>query len=693
METLADLLPLSPDLRRERLAELRRLFPDLFTDEGRLNPEELQRLAEADGATPAGAAERYEFRWHGKARSKREAFSPSRAALVHDAGRSLHPERAAGNVIIEGENLEVLKLLASAYRGRVKCIYIDPPYNTGKDFVYSDDYSADRRPYWEQTGVTDDVGVKVDTLTESHGRYHSDWLSMMHPRMLVARKLLKPEGVILVSIDDHEYDNLKRLMDEVFGPENYIATLVWEKGRKNDARYFSVGHEYVLVYGRDLVALKELGTVWREPKPGATEIWEKYLELKSDHGDDFPAIEAGLSAWFTSLPEKNPSKKLGRYRRVDKYGPWRDRDISWPGGGGPRYEVLHPRTRQPCAVPERGWGFSKPEEMQRQIALGLVVFREDHTQPPFRKAHLKPIPEELVSNGDEENDEDNEAEEVEMATQVRGSYFYAQSQSEVKYLRALMGGKVFPNPKDHQQIARLIDYVTNGGDDDIILDFFGGSGTTAEAVMQLNGKSKTHKKFILVQLPAQVGPKDPAYELNFRKISDITIKRIQLVIEKLQADAASLLPGDPRRTFADSLGFKVYRLTRSAFPRVEFAPDPALDEAANVARLRDYIREKEATFDLQLDADAALDEILLKQGLALDATVSPQPDFPANRVLLARDGAGRELLLCLDPSLQPETVAAFRGRAHRPFLCLDRALDTTRKWNLQQHLGAQLKTL
>ncbi len=680
----------SPDHNAERLAALKQLFPDLFTNEGRLNVDELKKVVDP---RLVSETERYDFRWYGKTASKREAFTPSRAALVCDQARSVNPAKAGGNMIIEGENLEVLKLLSSAYRERIKCIYIDPPYNTGKDFVYSDNYAEDRKRYWEQTGVVQD-GVKADTLTDSDGRKHSNWLSMMHSRLLVARYLLKPEGVILLSINDNEYQNLKRLMDEVFGEENFIATLIWEKGRKNDARFFSVGHEYLVVYAKDFQTLKDKKTVWRQPKPGAVEIWNEYLKFKTQHGDDYAAIEAALSAWFSGLPDKHPSKKLTRYRRVDKWGPWRDRDISWPGGGGPRYEVLHDVTKQSCPVPERGWGFSKPEEMQRQIALGLVVFRADHSEPPFRKAHLKPIPEELVADQvDGDNDGEDEEEDEEMATQVRGSYFYAQSQASVKFLRKLMGGKAFPNPKDPNEIAKLIDYVSNGSDEsdtEIILDFFGGSGTTAQAVIDLNQRKGSRKQFILVQLPEFIGEKDPAFKLGYRRISEVTIARVTKVIEKYRNEAEGLLPNDPQRQFADGLGFKVFKLGKSHFPRVEFAPDPDKTEAENIELLKQYIRDKEATFHIQWERETVLDEVLLKNGFMLDYTLTPRPEFKKNEVFLAKD-AHKESLICLDATIAPETVDHFKKHPEHFFICLELALDTTKKWNLKHHLGDKLK--
>src|SRR5205809_4232075 len=276
IEKVSDLLPLSPDHNWERLVTLKKLLPDLFSNDGQLNVDELKKLID-----PAlvSETERYDFRWYGKTKSKREAFTPSRAALVYDSARSVNPAKAGGNLIIEGENLEVLKLLTNAYRERVKVIYIDPPYNTGKDFVYSDDYTEDRKRYWEQTEVTVD-GVKTDTLTESDGRFHSKWLSMMHSRLLVTRYLLTRDGFIVASIDDAEFFNLSRLMDEVFGEENFIATLVWDKNRKNDAKFFSVGHEYMLVFAKDKLWLQEQGLILRADKEGVDEVKEVFEKLR-----------------------------------------------------------------------------------------------------------------------------------------------------------------------------------------------------------------------------------------------------------------------------------------------------------------------------------------------------------------------------------------------------------------------------
>jgi adenine-specific DNA-methyltransferase len=408
-----------------------------------------------------------------------------------------------GSLLVEGDNLLALKALLPYYAGEVKCIYIDPPYNTGNEkWVYNDNVNSPQIREW--------LGKVVGPEGEDLSR-HDKWLCMMYPRLTLLRLFLRQDGTIIVSIDDHEASHLHCIMDEIFGRNNFIAKLVWEKGRKNDAKLFSVGHEYMLVYARSLSTLRKQKTIWREPKPGAKEIWEEYTRVRERFGDDHQAIEKALQEWYRSLPEKHPSRKLSRYRHVDKFGPWRDRDISWPGGGGPRYDVIHPLTKEPCVVPERGWGFATPDAMQRQIDLDLIQFREDHSKPPFRKAHLRPIPEELEPTEDTDSDE-VDSEEVGM--QVMPSVIYKQSQVTIKYLRKLMGDNSFENPKDHEVIARLVRYVTTPSGDDLVLDSFAGSGTTGHAVLRANSDDSGKRRFILVELEPEIAEKKTAERLK-----------------------------------------------------------------------------------------------------------------------------------------------------------------------------------
>lgn len=495
----------SADVTAKNVGALAALFPQMVTegrdDEGnlvhRVDFEALRQ--ELSDYVVDGAKEVYQIEWPGKLAAEFASNAP--------ISKTLRPNRADSiafnttkNLFIEGDNLEALKLLQESYLGKVRLIYIDPPYNTGGDLVYRDDFATSKQEYLWQSGQVNEAGERLVANPESNGRFHSDWLSMIYPRLRLAKRFLAQDGVILVSIDDAEQASLRRLMDEVFGEQNFIAQLVWEKGRKNDAKFFSNGHEYVMVYAKSKSYLRERKTSWREEKPGAREIWDFYLELRKLHGADDAAIEEALSAWFTALPRADPSKKWARYKRVDTNGPWRDQDISWPGGNGPRYDVIHPNSKMACRIPERGWIYADPAKMQQMIDLGVVVFRDDESEPPFRKAHLRPLSYEAVP---EESDEDASDDDAELASQVRGSYFYKQSQVSVRHLRDLMGAKVFNNPKDHEELSRLFEYVL-GGKGGIVMDFFAGSGTTAEAVFALCERTGLNCPVILVQLPERL---------------------------------------------------------------------------------------------------------------------------------------------------------------------------------------------
>jgi adenine-specific DNA-methyltransferase len=369
------------------------------------------------------------------------------------------------------------------YHGKVKCIYIDPPYNTGKEnWRYNDNVNSPMIQEW--------LGKVVDREDLTR---HDKWLCMMMPRLKLLREFLCDEGIILMSIDDNEVNHLRILMDEVFGEDNFVALLVWEKGRKNDAKLFSVGHEYIMVFARSKARLKELNTIWREAKPGAREIQDEYLRLRKTYGDDDPSVEKALKEFYENLPKGHPSKKHSRYCRVDKRGVWRDDNMSWPGGGGPSYDVPHPKTGKPCKVPDGGWRYATLEKMQEMIAAGFVEFRKDHTEPPIRKTYLV-----RTSLGEEDLDHVDEDEE-DVGIQVAGSYFYRSALQASRVLTTIFGKKVFDNPKDHEILQRLFDYVTSKNDSAIFLDPCAGSGTTAHAVLALNRIDGGNRRFVLIE--------------------------------------------------------------------------------------------------------------------------------------------------------------------------------------------------
>lgn len=627
----------SANIIAENIARLKEFFPEAFT-EGGIDFEVLKQLL---GGAVNEKEEKYNFTWPGKRQAMQIALTPSLGTLRPAPEESVN-WNGTQNLFLEGDNLEVLKLLRKGYSGKVKMIYIDPPYNTGKDFVYPDDYRDNIKNYKQMTKQADYAGVNTTSNPDTSGSYHSKWLSMMLPRLMLAKSLLREDGVICASIDDYEIDNLRKLFAEVFGQENFIANITWEKGRKNDAKLFSSGHEYIIVYAKSLARIREVGTVWREEKPGAREIWEKYTELRAIYGKNDQDIERDLQRWYSELPKSHPSKKWSRYKRVDAHGPWRDRDISWPGGDGPRYDVIHPLTGKACKVPERGWIYSTPAEMQRQIKLGLVEFRADHTEPPFRKAHIRPVSYELALEEEGERDVEQEESTEEFANQVRSTCLYKQSQVAVKELRSLMGAKVFNNPKDCEELARIFDYCTSSDPRALIVDFFAGSGTSGEAVWRLNSRDGGQRRWILVQLPELLDPTKKEQKLSAKfcatikkplTIVELTKERLRRASEKIRLRKTQV-SGD--------LGFRVFKLDSSNIR--PWNPDAA-DIAGSLLSYTDNLLPDRTEQDL-------LYEVLLKFGLDITGPMQ-EKNFGEHTVYNLGQGV---LFACLSKTIASADV-------------------------------------
>ena len=653
----------TPNATDENVAKIRDLFPSCVTEAAdetgalRLVVDFDQLKQQLSDALVEGAQERHRIDWPGKRKALVAANTTLQKTLRPKQDDSVDFQNTR-NLFIEGDNLDVLKLLQESYLGRVDVIYIDPPYNTGKDFIYRDNFSSSRAVHDLASGARDEDGGRLVANPESRGRYHSDWLSMIYPRLIVAKRLLSNDGVIMVSIDDSEQPSLRKIMDEVFGERNFVAQLVWEKGRKNDAKFFSVGHEYILIYAKSLDLLRERKETWREEKPGARDIWNEFLRLQGLLGDDFGAIEAGLSQWYSDLPKGHPAKKWARYKRVDKNGPWRDRDISWPGGDGPRYDVIHPDSKLPCAVPEGGWRYSTSDEMQRQIKLGLVEFRGDHTEPPFRKAHIRPLADEAIEDVTEP-DEGDDGDETEFATQVRGSYFYKQSQVSVKHLRSLMGAKVFTNPKDHEELARLIEYVTPNKRSALVMDFFAGSASTAEAVMLANVNSGSNHRFILVQLPEDLEVAEASTSGSAKKTVQAAIKAMrklsrplvlsQVSMERIRRAGARLLKGESDSGWNKDVGFRTFVVDSTNMKDVFYRPDQVGQR--DLIDAVDNIKADRSPEDL-------LFQILIDWGV--DLTLPIRRDTVQGKTVFFVDGDA--LIACFDPGV---TEALVRDLANR----------------------------
>ena len=629
----------SHDITEDKRQELLRLFPEIRTEGGKID---FDRLKQALGEAVDVGKERYGMTWPGKADCFKTIQKPSLATLRPCPEESINFDTTE-NLIIEGDNLEVLKLLQKSYLGKVKMIYIDPPYNTGNDFIYPDNYTESLQTYLEYTGQVDAQGKKFGTNTDTDGRFHSKWLNMMYPRLYLARNLLREDGVIFVSCDDNEVHNLRALLNEVFGEENYVCKLIWEKGRKNDAKLVSVGHDYMLVFGKSKSYLSENKIVWRETKPGAVEIQVEYLRLRKLYGLNNEAIQKALQKFYATLPSNHPSKKLARYSNVDDNGVWRDDNISWPGGGGPTYDVIHPVTGKPCALPEGGWRYSTPKKMKEMIEKGKVIFRADHTEPPIRKTYLVRF--------DDDNESDNGNEDI--GIQVAGTYFYRSALQATNTLTNLFGDKIFENPKDHEVLTRWIKYVGSKSKDDIILDFFAGSGTTAQAVLELNKQDSGNRKFILVQLP------EPTGRTDYPNIADICKERVRRVIKKLDEEEAGklALEGDQ----SQDRGFKVFKLAESNFKPWNADVKPEAGELERQLELHmDHIRGDRTAEDL-------LFELLLKSGYPLTASVETLR-FPGKAVHSIEGGV---FFICLERELTLDLIRAMAEQKPERIVCLD----------------------
>jgi adenine-specific DNA-methyltransferase len=467
------------------------------------------------------------LQWRGRNRFLAEKIIPVRLKPI--AGESLNSEKGEHR-IIDGDNLAVMTSLLTDFRGGptrgFDVVYMDPPYNTGEDvFSYNDDYKLSK--------------IEVKTLRQKMGRSeslvslddptrHTKWINHMAPRLWAAKKLLKSTGIIIVSIDEHELPRLWMLMEEIFGDKNRIATLVWERSRKNDAAYISEGHEYMVMWARnksDLDAKKgrlastpewiNVAGRWRKPKDGVDEILTAYAEAKELHGDNLAQIQKTMNAFFAGLPPAHPAKKI-RYKKVNRWGMYNDDgDLNWPGGGGPAYDLPHPITKKPCKPPVSGWRFQEDEmkalvNLPKSGARERIAFKASHTGTPRYIRYLD-----------------------EMENEVRTSVISRTGQRSVETVEAILGKGSFKNPKDHEILAELFNLVTWRDKDAVILDPYAGSGTTGHAVLAMNAEDNGKRRFILIE---SGDPSPTAIIPRNKYTTEITAERVRRVISGQWAD-------------------------------------------------------------------------------------------------------------------------------------------------------------
>jgi adenine-specific DNA-methyltransferase len=497
-----------------------------------------------------GGEERYQFTWPDKRKSILLANAPIAAALRPCREESVDFD-ATENLYIEGDNLDVLKLLRETYLNRVKMIYIDPPYNTGHDFVYEDDFTEDASEFLRRDGQYDEQGNRLSQNLDSNGRFHTDWLNMLYPRLRIARDLLTEDGVITISIDDNEIDNLKKLCNEIFGAGNFVACIVWQKihSTKNDAKYFSENHEYLLVYARNI---------------------------------DF--ISIGLLERTEAMNEryKNPDN--------DTRGPWQSGDLVASGErSNGHYPVVSPKTGTEFDVPQgKHWVYSE-ENMRQLIEDNRVWFGADGTAFPRKKRFL------------------SEVQEGRKANTLWLSEEVGHNQSATREVIQLFDGeKLFDFPKPVEYLKRCISLITAGND--IILDFFSGSATTAHAVMQLNAEDSDKRKFIMVQLPEVTGEGSEAVKAGFATICEIGKERIRRAGVKIKVDS-------PLTTESLDIGFRVLKLDSTNMKDVYYTPEQYANMQFSLEGFADNIKENRSDEDL-------LFQVMLDLGIPLSAKIS-----------------------------------------------------------------------
>lgn len=635
-------------LNEERIAQLKAVVPEAFAD-GKVNWVAL-REGLGDWLEESGEGmEHFGLTWPGKRDARRLATLPSPGTLVPVRGEGVDEEKTR-NLFIEGDNLEVLKLLQKSYAGRVKMIYIDPPYNTGTDFIYEDDFTEPIEAYLRRTGQLDEKGRPLTTNTRATGRFHSKWLSMLYPRLRLAMGLLRSDGFIVVSIDDNEFGQLRSLLNEIFGEENFLAVLVYDRNRKNDARFFSVGHEYMVVYARNKDFLTSSDVELRLPKEGVDDVREKWSELRAKYADDWVKVQADLRAWFKTLPVDDPKLPLARFSKVDEKGPYRDDgDASWPGGGGPRYTVLHPRTGKPCKIPNRGWVYATSERMQEMIKKGVVVFGADETFVPKIRSNL-----------------------FERTEQVMRSVHYSYAQTAAQQFDKIFDGKrVFDNPKPYLDLGKLVEYLT--GPDDLVVDFFAGSASVGHAVFERNRALGTRRSFLLVQLPETIDAKTKtgatALEMGMNTISEIGKERLRRVIQQLKKEKK------PRPN--EDLGFRVLRLARSHYQGW------ADYEGDNLDKVIDLFAMAQETLVEGWTPEGLLTEVMLIEGFPLDSQIESLSNFNKNAVTkVTSDYCAHKLVVCLDDKVYADSMNALALSDTDVFVCLDKALSDEAKVSL-----------
>lgn len=606
MDKIEKLSLTSLDIKAEQVQKLKELFPEVFSEGNKIDWE---RLKVTLGENVDTGKERFGMNWPGKADCFKTIQQPTIATLVPDREESVDFDKTQ-NLFIEGDNLEVLKILQKSYLGKIKMIYIDPPYNTGNDFIYPDNYSENLSTYLEYTGQVDVDGKRFSTNAETDGRFHSKWMNMMYPRLFLAKNLLKEDGLIFISIDDCEVNNLQSICNEIFGEENLLQKIIWKNKTGGGAKtkgWISL-HEYILCYAKNSSAIIDINIPYSE-------------------------------------------KTASMYNKIDENFPQRGPYATWPldtTSMGDRPNLRFPIVYNGVEIwPEKQWLWSKDRVLEAQ-KQGMLLFNQqsDGTYKVRFKGYLK--------------DENGNMRRGKPLSILEGPYTQEGSKDFQQYLSK----GLFPFPKPINLLADLFTVRTDENaevEPEIILDFFAGSGSTAEAVLSLNNKDAGKRKFICVQLPEPVEEKSEAFTAGFLTISDISKERIRKVIQKLKSEASQKVDMFNNKSETQDLGFKVFKLRSSNFK----IWDSNIEKNSEVVQGALDLHVENISQEAQ--QEGVLFEILLKAGFELTTPIE-KLNLESKVVFSIEDG---EMLVCLEKNLTHELIKAIAERNPTRVICLD----------------------
>ena len=625
----------TPDGAQLNMDALYQIAPSVFTESRDEKTGELKRVVNFDALRQLlgdnavdESSETYEFRWVGKDAAKAEAARAIDKTLRPVVEDSVDWDTTK-NLYIEGDNLEVLKLLQRSYMGKVKMIYIDPPYNTGNDFVYHDDFAMSSDEYEEASEIFDELGNKYVKNTETSGRFHSDWCNMMYSRLMIARSLLTDDGIIFISIDDNEVNNLRKIVTEIFGEVNFVAEMVWQGGKVNTARFISTSHEYIISFAKDLKYCSDHNVVWKEHKKGLEPIYAKANSILAQYKDLKVATEK-FKDWFKNEAPED-SKAHAHYCNLDKKGPYCMDNVSRVGGG--KYCIVNPINGLTINPPSRGWVYGKEEDFWKAVDEGILEF-QDNNKLPILKRYLK----------------DNEL-------QLLDTVFYKDRRGAKIRLRTLLGGEYFDFPKDEEVLANLIGAFTK--EDSIILDFFSGSGTTAHSTLIQNCIDNCRRKYIIVQLQEETPEDSESRKAGFNTIPDIAKERIRRAGKKIKE-------ASPLTTQNLDTGFRVFRVDSSNFENVERTPKEYNQGMLDL--FADNIKSDRSDLDLLFGS-------ILAWGLQLDLPMETE-EVDGCKIYTVNDG---DLVACFAEKVTDKVIEAMAEKEPLRVLFRDSCFDSDDK--------------